>query len=179
MLKNPIKLCSQASSECLGPIMPLKGLCRSHYKKKWRVKHSVRTKAREKVLRAANPDRWKKQCKKYKYSTNGRYHYMLKDAPRRNLECNLLYEEYAALITQPCYYCEEPLPASCCTGLDRIDNKLGYIRGNVLPCCGDCNIIRTDKYTVEETKVAMMAIKQFRLGKYEATKTNTESNFNK
>lgn len=29
-------------------------------------------------------------------------------------------------------------------GIDRVDNKLGYVNGNVMPCCWLCNAIKRD-----------------------------------
>ena len=36
----------------------------------------------------------------------------------------------------PCFYCDKPLEF---TGLDRANNNLGYIPGNVVACCRLCN----------------------------------------
>jgi hypothetical protein len=41
------------------------------------------------------------------------------------------------LITDVCYYCHasvDPL-----NGIDRVDNRLGYVYGNVVSCCARCN----------------------------------------
>lgn len=48
---------------------------------------------------------------------------------------------------KPCHYCsdiESPL------GCDRIDNKQGHTRNNVVPCCFECNVTRMDNYSYEE-----------------------------
>jgi hypothetical protein len=45
------------------------------------------------------------------------------------------------LLERPCDYCgttEEP------RGLDRLDNSLGHLQANVVPCCAECNRIRSD-----------------------------------
>jgi hypothetical protein len=61
-----------------------------------------------------------------------------------------------------CHYCFSSLLTETGIGLDRINNNLGYSLDNVLPCCGNCNKIRQDKLTVEEMKVAMSAIINYR-----------------
>jgi hypothetical protein len=30
------------------------------------------------------------------------------------------------------------------SGLDRVDSSKGYIHGNVVPCCGECNLLKND-----------------------------------
>jgi hypothetical protein len=65
----------------------------------------------------------------------------------------LTKEEFRAVVEAPCTYCGE-----CCnlamsvgagasgeyryTGIDRIDNALGYVSGNVCSCCKQCNIAK-------------------------------------
>jgi hypothetical protein len=29
-------------------------------------------------------------------------------------------------------------------GLDRIDNRKGYVSDNIVPCCSDCNLAKRD-----------------------------------
>lgn len=41
-------------------------------------------------------------------------------------------------------------------------NKLNKLKHNVLPCCGKCNLIRGDNLTVDEMKVAMNSMIEFR-----------------
>jgi hypothetical protein len=66
----------------------------------------------------------------------------------------LLTEEVFRAITQSdCYYCGSP-PQTGKTrkrksfgvyvynGVDRVDNTMGYIEGNVVPCCKVCNRIK-------------------------------------
>ena len=38
-------------------------------------------------------------------------------------------------------------------GLDRKDNTKGYELDNVVGCCGACNIIRGDRFSIEEMKL--------------------------
>jgi hypothetical protein len=46
-------------------------------------------------------------------------------------------EQSKALFRLPCYYCTKPQAK----GMDRLDNDLGYIDGNIVPCCAICNTI--------------------------------------
>lgn len=79
----------------------------------------------------------------------------------RQIEFNLTLEEYSALCNLPCYYCSD-VKYNSGYGLDRIDNNKGYTIENVIPCCGDCNVTRSDIYTVEETKVMIEALLEYR-----------------
>ena len=47
-----------------------------------------------------------------------------------------------------CYYCGFAGPI----GLDRIDNSIGHIVGNCLPCCHACNISKWHFFSLEEAK---------------------------
>lgn len=74
-------------------------------------------------------------------------------AKQRKIAFTLTREEFDELRTHPCVYCGGELPNSGGTGLDRIDNDLGYIPGNVLPSCWWCNQTRNDLFTIEEMKL--------------------------
>lgn len=79
-------------------------------------------------------------------------------ARKRGLAWELTDEDFDRLTAENCFYCGSP-PA-CRTkrvksvrhyngdfvynGIDRIDNAVGYIPGNVLPCCGICNKAKRD-----------------------------------
>lgn len=75
-----------------------------------------------------------------KYEAQARY---------RNLEWELSIEKFNEITKQDCYYCgREPSQIArlkgcngeyVYNGIDRLDNKKGYVIGNCVPCCGVCN----------------------------------------
>lgn len=74
------------------------------------------------------------------------------------------------LVTQACTYCgKAPFKkwkgkkSMLYTGLDRIDNRRGYVIGNVVPACTICNSIKGAHLSMEEMRAAMLAILQLRL----------------
>lgn len=54
-----------------------------------------------------------------------------------NVEGLISAEEYENMLKSPCKYCGDPA-----TGIDRVDNSLGYIENNCVPCCRTCNIAK-------------------------------------
>jgi hypothetical protein len=70
--------------------------------------------------------------------------------------------QFVELHALPCFYCGGALPEFG-PGLDRIDNRLGYEPGNVLPACGRCNVARGALLSVDEFKAAM-DVRRARLG---------------
>jgi hypothetical protein len=75
-------------------------------------------------------------------------------AKKRNLDFSLTHQECENIFSQNCYYCDSP--PNCIkqtsskkdkhtlvyNGIDRIDNKLGYFKDNVVACCKYCNIAK-------------------------------------
>jgi len=119
-----------------------------------------------------------RQCDKvsvYDWQNKNKERYgfrLLKNAAKRTRRIiDISYEEYCKIITLPCFYCEEPIWQSNKKysefghGLDRIDNNKGYLKSNVIPACGSCNRGRSDIFTVEEWRVAIAAVKSYRLNK--------------
>lgn len=100
--------------------------------------------------------------KSIRHTPKRKYGQARKSAKERNLEWTITFEEYISLISNPCHYCNSPLKEFGGSSLDRIDNAIGYILTNVLPCCGTCNNIRNKFLTVKEMEVAMQAIIKFR-----------------
>lgn len=84
-----------------------------------------------------------------------------RQAKRRGLAFDISDADFLSLRQLPCHYCGGSLPPVG-TGLDRIDNKLGYVPGNVLPCCGPCNTHRQGTWTVQEAEIAIRAVLTFR-----------------
>jgi hypothetical protein len=100
--------------------------------------------------------------KSIRHTPIGRFKQGKQSAKERNLKWTLSFDEYKLLISKVCHYCKQSLEGFCGTSLDRIDNSMGYIASNVLPCCGKCNNIRNNFLTVEEMEVAMEAIVKYR-----------------
>jgi len=104
---------------------------------------------------------YKSSVSKYIRSPQGRLKVLMFKARRKNLKCTLTLDQYKALIRKPCFYCSGCLPKVGC-GLDRVDNLKGYVINNVVPCCTNCNAIKSDKLTQAEMIVAMKAILKLR-----------------
>jgi hypothetical protein len=65
-------------------------------------------------------------------------------AQNKLLSFELTTGEYNTITTLPCYLCGRKSWEECKNGIDRVDNKLGYIMCNVKPCCGSCNYMKKD-----------------------------------
>jgi len=84
-------------------------------------------------------------------------------AKRKGREFSLTLEEYITKIDEPCYYCNDFFPrVQLGIGLDRLNNSQGYILTNVVSCCKNCNQIKMDILTPEETKAALAAVIKIR-----------------
>lgn len=70
-------------------------------------------------------------------------------ASKRGLEFSLTFEECMAMFSSNCFYCNAE-PSNVIksnynngdfiyNGIDRVDNNLGYVASNVVPCCKQCN----------------------------------------
>lgn len=123
-------------------------------------KNPMKIRSYVKKYRLKNSDR----LKKIQTSPHGRYMAGRSLAKRRGLEWDLIEADYVRLISRRCEYCDGSLPVYG-HGLDRIDNSKGYVLGNVVPSCWTCNKMRSDCLTYEEMKVAMDAVRKFRLSK--------------
>lgn len=76
---------------------------------------------------------------KDKESLRSRYRSMKWKAKIKNLELTLSFEEYSQIVASGlCIYDQQPLPKQG-SGIDRLDNQIGYVPGNCVPCCASCN----------------------------------------
>lgn len=79
----------------------------------------------------------------------GRY---ARAAKQRGIEWIVQWEQFCSLIASPCTYCgsgpSQVMTEShrnggfTYTGLDRVDNRVGYTPDNITPCCGTCNYMK-------------------------------------
>ncbi len=75
---------------------------------------------------------------------------------------NIEYVDFINIIKdKKCHYCNKTLIYNIYSRqkgirvnsnhqLDRKDNNLGYTKNNVVPCCWECNRLKSDIYTYEE-----------------------------
>lgn len=82
-------------------------------------------------------------------------------AKKRGLSWEIEFHVYSQIRDNPCHYCGGALPPSG-SGLDRIANEIGYIKSNVVPCCGTCNKARGNRYTKEEWQAMAAALLKHR-----------------
>lgn len=75
-----------------------------------------------------------------RYHAGPKYRWRLtvREAARRGIVVALDAACAVALMSTPCVYCGCE-PAVRASGLDRVDNNVGYRRSNVVACCWDCN----------------------------------------
>lgn len=135
------------------------GRQRAYYKEN---KESILEKVKK--FREDNKDLYRKWQKKYYRTVKGRFKATIKAAEKRDKTFTLTFEEFARIIDLPCYYCANELyyPNETGSGLDRVDNSIGYEINNVVSCCKVCNSIKGEFLTSEETKIAVRAILKLR-----------------
>lgn len=88
----------------------------------------------------------KKNSEWRKTSLKGRFMDCKRGAIKRNKEFNITLEQFDIETQNPCGYCGT---TDRKRGLDRIDNNIGYLPGNVISCCWQCNWMKND-YSVSD-----------------------------
>lgn len=83
------------------------------------------------------------------YSTlRGRYK---RDAKSRGYCFELTNQEFHDIVNGECFYCGSKQNSEQMynnrelikyTGIDRVDNSIGYVKSNCVPCCKDCNTLK-------------------------------------
>ena len=79
--------------------------------------------------------------KQYNQSSRGRYNFYKSHAKSRGLCFELSYEQFESFNGKHCIYCGDILKR---VGIDRHDNKIGYVLSNCKPCCTVCNRMKRD-----------------------------------
>ena len=100
-------------------------------------------------------DKFPKTRLKYGESSSKRlYKIYERVAGKRNIPFLLTLEEFLVITKENCYYCGEPPSQSILgdgnygayvyNGIDRKNNRQGYVSENVVPCCKACNKMKSD-----------------------------------
>ena len=116
------------------------------------------------IWKKDNPEKIKSDNLKWRIENpfKVRFNHSKSIAKRRYFKFCFSIEEMIKFWKTPCHYCKESIEHDTGIGLDRIDNDKGYNRENVLPCCGECNLIRGYMLTVEEAEEAISAVLELR-----------------
>lgn len=102
-------------------------------------------------------------CKNHsEYSTLRRYAKLKKQCKKRNLPFNISFKDFLTKIKASCYYCGTDLMVMTGSGLDRINNQLGYSKRNTIGCCPTCNHVRGNFFTSDEFKLVVDFIRKMR-----------------
>ena len=103
--------------------------------------------------RIRDPRNYRKESKE----NLGRYYSDYQaNARKRGILFDLEFDVFCALITKPCDYCNA-LCEEEVNGIDRVNNDIGYVIENAVPCCGMCNKMKSD-YTLEQFKSQIVRI---------------------
>ena len=62
---------------------------------------------------------------------------------RKGTKFTLTFQQFDVLVKSDCHYCKIPVRDKP-MGIDRVDNKIGYILSNSVPCCWTCNRAKSD-----------------------------------
>jgi hypothetical protein len=106
-------------------------------------------------------------CLKHKNLERTQYRAMYKmykySAKKRKIAFKLTFKEFVKLTSYACHYCgvspeRKPIKSVknknidlenrgiVVNGIDRKDNKIGYVLSNCVPCCPSCNYMKQDMH---------------------------------
>jgi hypothetical protein len=93
-------------------------------------------------------------CNAHKESSLHR-RYRTLNKHKRKYKVNINYNTYCDILVFnnfECFYCGSDISGSTGTCLDRMDNKKGYNKNNVVVCCGICNNIKGSIFSFKSFK---------------------------
>ncbi len=81
------------------------------------------------------------------------YRTHVQDVLENEYENDITPKEYIEIVGANCYYCGTPpsnmtkdprYKAIAYNGIDRVNNNLGYVHGNIVTCCKHCNSAKSN-----------------------------------
>lgn len=120
--------------------------CKNGISEKWRRENGILVRQISKISTA----KWrqKKRDKNIKYWENNverrSWHSYKSGATKRGILFNLSFKEFMTFKDNNCFYCGEKVMTASGVGIDRYDNKKGYELYNLVPCCSQCNWMKSD-----------------------------------
>lgn len=108
------------------------------------IDYRMKNKNHKKKYDIALYKRNKEKISEFSRTPEGRYKTYKASAKKRGFLFDISQDEFISFIGKSCFYCGE-----IALGIDRIDSSLGYINGNIVSCCKDCNWMKSNKSTEE------------------------------
>lgn len=140
---------------------------------------SVSSEQWKELERSKHRKRWRDYARmSYHTRPHIKYHKYKSTAPKRKHEFKLSLQKFEQIISQPCYYCGEKLEGQY-NGIDREDNKLGYVEGNCLPCCKFCNRAKHDNSKEYFIKKCIMIANKWKDTNLESANSKLQLNVSK
>lgn len=123
----------------------------------------------------AKAEKWRKKnqqlIKGRKKGISARFSSSRYRASKQNREWAITLEEYTAICSQPCAYCDGRFGiVRTGSGLDRLDSARGYTLDNICSCCKHCNQLKMDCHTPEETHAMVQLLIEMRRPKLHVVK---------
>lgn len=94
---------------------------------------------------------------KHVKTVQGKFVEIKRGARWRRIKFELTIDQVKDIITQPCSYCGKDTEAL--NGIDRVNSSLGYVDGNCVSCCRDCNIAKNSLTKEEFLKLVELIYK--------------------
>lgn len=82
-----------------------------------------------------------KRMMKYRRTSHGKFKSYQNNSKSKKQEWEISYAYFCNIINSNCFYCKSNINI----GIDRAFNELGYIYGNCVPCCTDCNLMKNKR----------------------------------
>jgi len=111
----------------------------SEWNRRWRLKHPEKAKAAHNSLAS-------------------QWYNLRRNAECRGLPVEITKEEFAKMVVMPCTYGIGSTVVPEHIGVDRIDNKKGYLTDNCQPCCSRHNEMRNNWFSHEEMLIIVGCI---------------------
>ena len=109
-------------------------------------KYKNRNEERNRILREyrkKNPEKFQEYNEKRKQDVEYKLSYYKNRAKEKEYEWSISDEYALQLFSESCFYCDE-FNVYNINGIDRVDNKKGYIENNAVSCCTICNMIKCE-----------------------------------
>jgi len=95
----------------------------------------------------------------FKYPYKRLYNKLINNAKKKNQEISITYQDFLEFTRiKNCHYCKTELTwikhgqKATKYNLDQKDPNKGYCKENLVPCCWDCNNLKSNKFTYDEFK---------------------------